>query len=374
MIKSVLLWGFRITMNLCYLPFRLLRPQRKIVYLSRQSNRISMDFSMLMNAVNEADPTVKQVVLCKTMGKGICDKVSYGFHLFAQMYHLATSKAAVLDGYCIGACLLHHRKSLKIFQLWHALGLLKNFGYAAVGSNEGSPEKTARIMRMHRGYHRIMCSSPHVIAGLARCYDAPEDCFLPIGLPRVDFLTTASLQHPVREKIFDRYPALRQQKPVILYAPTFRKNRVIDCNELIGVVDTDRYHLVIKQHDGTELVVTDKQQTAAQSGITGLEWLAVADYVITDYSAIVFEAMTARKKVILYCFDKEQYGVNRGFATPYDQIPAPQCKTAKEVAAMLEEYPCDQAKTEAFLEFHVTARHSCCTQALCDAVLSQLKK
>lgn len=333
-----------------------------------------MDFSMLMKAVSKADPTVKQVVLCKTIGKGPGAKIAYGFHLFAQMFHLATAQAAVLDGYCIGACLLHHRKSLKIFQLWHALGLLKNFGYAAVGSHEGSSEKTARILRMHKGYHRIVCSSSQVIAGLARCYNAPEDCFLPVGLPRVDFLTDPQLQRPVQKAIFRLYPDLEQPKPVVLYAPTFRKGRTVDCNTLIDAVDTSRYHLVIKQHDGTELVVTDNRQTTINSGMTGLEWLAVADYVITDYSAIVFEAMTAQKKVILYCFDKEQYGVNRGFATPYDQIPAPQCQTPQAVAAALDHYPCNQSKTEEFLNHHVSARHSCCTKSLCEALLAELKK
>ena len=45
------------------------------------------------------------------------------------MYYLATSKVCVLDGYCIPASILKHKKKLKIIQIWHASGAIKKFGY-----------------------------------------------------------------------------------------------------------------------------------------------------------------------------------------------------------------------------------------------------
>ncbi len=374
MIHSVCMIGFRFALWLSYLPFRLLKPKRKIVYCSRQGNQPSMDFALLQQAIEKADPTVLQVTLCKTMGKGLKGKFSYGLHLFVQMYHLATAKAAVLDGYCIPACLLKHHKSLKIYQLWHALGLLKNFGYAAVGNQEGSSVSTARIMRMHRGYHKILCSSPHVIEGLSACYDAPVDKFLPIGIPRIDFLVNPAMQDKTKEQLLKTIPALSAEKPIVLYAPTFRKGKGLDIDHLAKGMDLDCFHLVVKEHNGTQWLFTQAGKTSISIPFSGLEWLAAADFVITDYSAIVFEAMTAQKPVILYCFDKEDYGISRGFSIPYDSIPAPQCTTPRQVMDTLLHYPYQPDKTAAFLDYHVTQRQGNCTETLCRIILEDFSK
>lgn len=374
MLKTLFMIGFRGVLSVCYLPFRLLKPQNKIVYLSRQQDKPGMDFTMLQQAVQTADPSVKQVMLCKTIGKSLSSKIRYGFHLFPQLYHLATAKAAVLDGYCISACLLKHHKQLKIYQLWHALGLLKNFGYAAIGNREGSSARTANIMRMHRGYHKILCSSPHVIEGLSRCYDAPPQQFLPIGMPRIDFLTDQDLQVTTKQSILQTFSQLQQDKPILLYAPTFRKGKTLDVSGLVQAVDLQRYHLVIKLHNGNEQIVTQDGVAAYHSHYSGLEWLAAADVVITDYSAIVFEAMTAQKPVILYCFDKDEYGVDRGFATDYDSIPAPQCMTPQAVMQAVEQVPYKPDNVQTFLQHHVTATQGTCTKDLCNIILQELKK
>jgi CDP-ribitol ribitolphosphotransferase len=36
--------------------------------------------------------------------------------------------------------------------MWHALSAVKKFGWQTVGSEDGTRERTARIMRMHKGY------------------------------------------------------------------------------------------------------------------------------------------------------------------------------------------------------------------------------
>ena len=66
-----------------------------------------------------------------------------------QMKHaIATSKVLVLDSYCIAASILHHRKSLKIIQMWHAMGGYKKFGKSILDMEEGSSAKLADVMVM----------------------------------------------------------------------------------------------------------------------------------------------------------------------------------------------------------------------------------
>ena len=373
MIKAFLMICFRTVLQICYLPFRLLRPKNKIVFLSRQVPVAGKDFTMLIDEINRISPETKVVVLCRMIEKGIGEKISYFFHMFRQMYHLATSQAAVLDGYCITACLLKHHKSLKIYQLWHALGLLKNFAYTALGNKEGTTERTAKIMRMHKGYHKIICSSKAIIPQIARCYDAPDEKMFPIGLPRIDFLTGEKMLNETKEKILECYHCLSNGKPIILYVPTLRKNREVSSAELEKAVDLSRYNLVIKKHDGFEKIITDSAENSSLIAFTGLEWLAAADFVITDYSAIIFEAMVAKRPVFLYCFDRKAYNTDRGFAVPYDSIPAVKCESAQEILREIDNYIPDNAATEEFLDYHVSARNLETTKALAFLITEEMK-
>ena len=42
------------------------------------------------------------------------------------MYHLATSRACIVDTYIIPVSILKHRDELIIIQIWHALGAIKS--------------------------------------------------------------------------------------------------------------------------------------------------------------------------------------------------------------------------------------------------------
>lgn len=363
MLKTILLHGLRLALQLCYLPFRLLRPGDKIVFISRQADRPGMDFLMLAEELRRSSPDTKVVMLCRMIPNTLGGKLFYILHMFRQMYHLATARAVVLDGYCIAACLLKHHKQLKIYQLWHALGLLKNFGYTALGTPEGSSPRIAEIFRMHRGYHRIFCSAPDIVPAIAKCYDAPEEIVLPIGLPRIDFLTTPSLLAEKRRQILELYPALADEKPVILYVPTFRRRGEVPASPE-RAIDLNRYHLVIKGHDDAVRVITAAGEFSVPADLTGLEWLAAASFVVTDYSAILFEAFTAGLPVCLYCGDRSQYDAVRGLAIDYDTLPAPHCQTPQEVADAIDRQAFDREAIDAFCETMVAARHLHTTKAI----------
>ena len=44
-----------------------------------------------------------------------------------------------------------------------------------------------------------------------------------------------------------------------------------------------------------------------QSDFTGMDLLHVADYIITDYSAIVYEASIVEKPIYFYTYDYDKY-------------------------------------------------------------------
>ena len=123
----------KFALNAIYTVFKCFKTKNKITFLSRQSNEISIDFRMLCDEIKRQDSTVKQVVLAKKIEKGILNKLKYAIHMVVQMYHVATSKVVVIDGYQIVVSVLKHKKQLKVVQIWHALGSLKKFGYSVIG-------------------------------------------------------------------------------------------------------------------------------------------------------------------------------------------------------------------------------------------------
>ena len=114
-------------MNFIYKFFKLLKTRNKITFISRQSNKIGIDFKLLIEEIKRQSPDTKTVVLNKELNKSIISKILYFFHMFVQMYHISTSKVIILDGYCIMISILKHKKDLKVIQIWHALGSLKKF-------------------------------------------------------------------------------------------------------------------------------------------------------------------------------------------------------------------------------------------------------
>ena len=97
-------------LKIIYLPFKLLKTKNKIVYISRQFNNPTLDFTLLKNAISEEDGNVENVILTKRMEKGFLNSISYVLHIFKQMYHVATAKVVIVDTYCIVVSVLKHKK------------------------------------------------------------------------------------------------------------------------------------------------------------------------------------------------------------------------------------------------------------------------
>ena len=111
--------------------------KNKVTFISRQSNEVSLDFTMIAKELKQQNENIKIVFLCKKLGTSFSEKVKYCFHMVKQMYNIATSKVVILDSYCIPVCVLKQKKKLVVIQIWHALGSLKKFGYSSLDKKDG---------------------------------------------------------------------------------------------------------------------------------------------------------------------------------------------------------------------------------------------
>lgn len=316
----------RIFLQMIYQLLKLLPVKDKVVLISRQSDEPSVDFVLLRDEINRESPATVVAVLCKTLDGGVNStfrhRLRYMLHMFYQLYHLATAKVVILDTYCIVVSLLKHRKSLQVIQMWHSMGTMKLFGYTAVGTKEGSSIKVAENMHMHENYTYFIAASPNYKEHLAKGFRCDADkCFIS-PLPRYDLLKSAEYKKKKRREIFSLYPELDNKK-MILYCPTFRKDETLMQKAIDGLADhlPEGCCLVAKLHPLSKSILKRERVYTAQE-FSSFEMLFVADCVISDYSCIIYEAGILGLPLYFYAFDLEEYLFNRGMAINYiDEMP-----------------------------------------------------
>ena len=218
--KYIILRMMIIFLNFIYFFIKLLPQQNKVVFMSRQSNNISVDFYLLGNELKKRH---KVIYLCKTLDKDLKSKISYGMNIFKQMYHLSTARVCVLASYIPTVSILHHKNNLKIIQIWHAMGVMKEFGCAILDKEEGSNAKISKLMKQHKNYDIIYCSSDECKEILARGFGCNKGKLKVMTLPRVDLLMDNEYKENKKREILKQYPQLHE-KINIVYCPTFRAN------------------------------------------------------------------------------------------------------------------------------------------------------
>lgn len=323
---------------------KLLPTKNKVVLISRFNKNTSIDFSYIKNEINMKYPET-YVVILNHKNKHEFLSIS---NILIEMYHLATSKGAIVDSYIIPVSVLKHKEDLIIIQIWHALGAIKKFGHDAIDTLEGSPSKIARGLNMHENYNYVICGGEGTIPHFSKAFNVSEDIIKPYGLPRIDYLVDENNLKKNKEKIYKHYPQLKDKKAII-YAPTFRKNKSFKINELLKELDLKKYNIIIKLHpmDKTEIDNVNNN-VIIDTKFSTIKLLSIADYVITDYSAVAFEAAVLEVPLYFYLYDIDEYIENRGLNIDLlKEMNGIAFKTAKGLTSALEK----QYKKDRMLKF-----------------------
>ena len=386
--KTGLLIGKRILQGI-YGLHKLARVNPKqVVFLSRQESE-PLDFLLLDKELKKIDPSIVSKFCCRTMKPGIMSKISYGFNMIGpQLHALATSKVAVIDSYSVPISILSHRKggkdSLKVIQIWHAMGALKKFSKSIVGKKEGRSRELADAMGMHDNYDMILASSDESRRAFGEAFGYGDDAFIIGALPRTDLLKNEEYIAGKRVEVIERHPELKDKK-VVLYAPTLRiqddqrSQEIVKAKELIEEIEKlgEEYAVCISPHP----VKKDHYKDRVIHDFSTFELLAVCDFFVTDYSAVVYEASAAGKPLFLYSYDLDSYENSRGFYLDYEnEMPNTPVKNASEIAGQIKEYETDveyRAKVDkgvkSFAEKYIKDRTGTNTAYLAERIIDLMK-
>lgn len=307
-LKHVIVEAARCILILWYRICCLLPKRKRIVCISRQSDAAPTDFLLLQKQIKQDHPDYEVAVLAKAMGS----KLAYVFHMLRQIYHIATSKAVVLDSYCIAVSLLDPYLKVPVLQMWHALGMMKQAGYAALGDAEGRTPEMAELFRMHKGYTGVLVSSAKFRDDFAATFGVDPSIVYEAPLPRVDLLVDDAERGRRRKEIERAFPEIAGKKTVV-YCPTFRKHVTeVDrraVSSLIDAITARGLTFVYKPHPVSTLELNDSRVVQDSEG--RFDMLLAADYVITDYSTVMYEAGLLGVPVFLYGYDWDDYRTKR---------------------------------------------------------------
>ena len=152
--------------------------------------------------------------------------------------------------------------------------------------------------------------------------------------------------------------------------PTLRKGKKLDMSDFFKNFNYDKYNLYVKLHPEYQDDTIDKRINVINK-YTGEQIISVADYVITDYSNIMFEAGLCGKKVFLYIPDIDEYKKNPGLNVDVSKDFKYVSSDAKEVVKMLDEdYDMDLLK--AFCNKYVGNFDGKCVERIRDFILKKI--
>lgn len=273
------------------------------------------------------------------------------------IYLYATSRVVIVDDFFRLLNLVPKRDGVKLVQLWHACGAFKTFGYTRLGKTGGA----LQISKSHRVYDCAIVSSKEVAPHYAEGFGISDKNVLPLGVARCDVFFSEEYKNETREKIFSRYPSLKDKK-VVLFAPTFRgrgqqtayyPSDKFDVNAFAKALGEEyaiivKYHPFCKERPAVENEYKDRVFDLSDEDELN-DLLFVTDILVTDYSSVVFEASLLDIPMLFYAYDLEEYIESRDFYYDFKSfVPGKIVRTQEELTSAVLNEDFDLGKTEEF--------------------------
>ncbi len=232
-----------------------------------------------------------------------------------EFYKLvATAKVVVFESWTPSA--FHKRPDTTWVQLWHGTPLKKMLFDSE--ETEIITKKDAHKINKYidiQKWDYLVTDSPNINPYFETSFLATKKQLLPCGYPRVKYLVDNKENQKLKAQIKEKYN-ISTTKKIVVYLPTWRdynygKTKDIDNNYLLDTKAFQEklgegYLVIDKNHSFLNTAPTANQDMETQ------ELLLIADYLVTDYSSVLYDAFAIDLPVAIYCNDFEKYQKSRG--------------------------------------------------------------
>jgi len=164
---------------------------------------------------------------------------------------------------------------MTVVQTWHASGAFKKIGHSVLDRTFGADEALTSRVRIHSNYDLCLIGSQTATPHYAEAFGQPPERFVSrFGIPRTYLFSDADAIARASADVRQRYQ-LPSNRRVILYAPTFRGERVTRArhSEELDLTDLDAGR-------GACLHQLTRQPLAVRQA--GVAALLVEDLVVTE--------------------------------------------------------------------------------------------
>lgn len=288
---------------------------------------------------------------------------------------------------------LFYSAKIVIFESWIPENLRKTPGATWIQLWHGTPLKrmlfdsneeeiiTKRPVHKIKKYQDIsrwnyfVTDNANIDRMFERAFLIPRKRILSLGYPRVKYLVDHKDDNVLKDKIKQEL-GISPKKKVVLYLPTWRDynygadadkfdfDYLMDVDRLQQVLG-DEYSVIAKNHS----YLDNKNANASNIDAETQELLLVADYLITDYSSVMFDAFAIDMPVVLFVKDYEKYSASRGvYKDMWRLLSGMVCDTEKKVANMIKDYDITMPS------YKYVKEHLCYDKSqkysVCDAILN----
>ncbi|MFV0381359.1 MAG: CDP-glycerol glycerophosphotransferase family protein [Breznakia sp.] len=315
--------------------------KNRITFVSLENDHLAGDFLLLSRVLERTEVYEIKYILTK-YEKSLLGNIKYFITIIKQFYVINTSRLVILDynNYVVSN---FKREGVKVLQLWHATGAIKRFGNAV--------DRDYAICN----YDYVIVNAPYFTNAFAAAFGVKEQQVHITGIPKTDRLFQEQKIKADRKKMYKEFPQLKNKK-VILYAPTFRGRLMKGFKE--GYINLDyiseklsnEYILIYKMHPLLEnRIISKHPNVLCCNGMSIKRLFSISDYLISDYSAIIFDFSVFCKPMLFYVPDLEEYRQDVGFYVDYEtEMPGPLCKHEDEIIQKIENNDFDMDKIVQF--------------------------
>lgn len=295
----------------------------RITFISLESTALTQDFLLIYTELDKIKYNVK-TCLIHHKNNSLKGQFQYFLNCFKQLYYVYTSRLIILNdnNYVVSN---FKREGVIVLQVWHACGAIKKFGNVI--------ERKYPISH----YDYVLSTSSYWKSPYSKAFSVEEKNVIPIGMARNDELFNKEKVKQYRISLLDKYPLLKGRK-IILYAPTFRGNIYkgfstveFDALSLLNKLGED-YVILYKFHPLLgNIKLANHERIINMNHEDTHQLFCICDYMISDYSSIVFDYMILEKPMIFFVPDLKEYENDLGVFVDIEKLGFPIAKTMNEL-------------------------------------------
>ena len=190
----------------------------------------------------------------------------------------------------------------------------------------------------------LLLDNPNISKYFETSFLMNKEQLLGFGYPRVQYLIenkdNIELKKEIRKKL-----DVAEDKKIVMYLPTWRDynygnpdeydfSYFLDKEKLEKELKDDKFVIISKDH-----AFLRKAKDVTVTDIETQELLLVSDFVITDYSSVLFDAFAIDIPLVIIAKDYDKYSKSRGlYEDMWDDLSSFTATNEKDLAKLIKEY------------------------------------